>query len=101
MTFLDMFKTGGGNNDAKYSNKEFDELIAENQVDWLYREGKMYFVRHFHENLRKVQHPVTQRLIVPEDAQAAKMKQDVLNGNMRYMKEHGGTAYYIRIRSKY
>ena len=27
MTFLDMFKTGGGNNDAKYSNKEFDELI--------------------------------------------------------------------------
>ena len=82
-----------------FTKEEFDELIAENQVDWLYREGKMYFVRHFHENLRKVQHPVTQRLIVPEDAQAAKMKQDVLNGNMRYMKEHGGTAYYIRIRS--
>ena len=48
-----------------FTKEEFDELIAENQVDWLYREGKMYFVRHFHENLRKVQHPVTQRLIVP------------------------------------
>ena len=38
-----------------FTKEEFDELIAENQVDWLYREGKMYFVRHFHENLRKVQ----------------------------------------------
>lgn len=82
-----------------FTKEEFDELIAENQVDWIYREGKMHFVRHFHENLRKVQHPITKRLIVPEDAEAAKVKQDVLNGNMNYMKEHGKTAYYIRIRS--
>ena len=33
-----------------FTKEEFDELIAENQVDWLYREGKMNFVRHFHEN---------------------------------------------------
>lgn len=29
MTFLDMWIDGGGNNDAKYDNPEFDKLIAE------------------------------------------------------------------------
>lgn len=28
ISFLDMWVTGGGNNDANYSNKEFDKLIA-------------------------------------------------------------------------
>lgn len=28
MTFLDMWVTGGGNNDAQYSNPKYDELIA-------------------------------------------------------------------------
>lgn len=28
ISFLDMWVTGGGNNDANYSNKEYDELIA-------------------------------------------------------------------------
>lgn len=28
MTFLDMWVTGSGNNDAQYSNKKFDDLIA-------------------------------------------------------------------------
>ena len=28
MTFLDMWVTGGGNNDAQYSNTKYDELIA-------------------------------------------------------------------------
>ncbi|MEI3138612.1 MAG: hypothetical protein V8T31_02995 [Lachnospiraceae bacterium] len=27
MTFLDMFETGGGNNDAKYSNADYDALL--------------------------------------------------------------------------
>lgn len=44
MTFLDMFKTGGGNNDAKYSNKEFDELIdkANTTVDVAERMSLMH-----------------------------------------------------------
>lgn len=29
MTFLDMWMTGGGNNDAQYANAEYDKLIAE------------------------------------------------------------------------
>ncbi|MCE3202564.1 peptide ABC transporter substrate-binding protein [Paenibacillus sonchi] len=29
MTFLDMFVTGGGNNDAGYANPEYDKLIAD------------------------------------------------------------------------
>ncbi|NLB87891.1 MAG: peptide ABC transporter substrate-binding protein [Syntrophomonadaceae bacterium] len=29
MTFIDLFTTGNGNNDAQWSNKEFDELVAQ------------------------------------------------------------------------
>lgn len=83
-----------------FTKAEFDALMDENQLDWIYREGKPYFVRHFHENLRKVRHPVTQRLIVPDDPKAAQKQQDVLNENMRYMKEHGQIAYRFRIRSE-
>ena len=32
MTFIDLFTTGNGNNDAQWSNKEFDELIAKSRV---------------------------------------------------------------------
>ena len=33
MTFLDIFVTGGGNNDSGYSNPEYDKLIAEAKVE--------------------------------------------------------------------
>jgi len=33
MTFLDIFVTGGGNNDSGYSNPDYDKLIAEAKVE--------------------------------------------------------------------
>ena len=44
MTFLDLWVTGGGNNDSRYSNSEYDELIAKAraEADPKVREG--YFV---------------------------------------------------------
>ncbi len=33
MTFLDMWVTGGGNNDAKYSNPQYDKLIKDANVE--------------------------------------------------------------------
>ncbi|WP_341483995.1 hypothetical protein [Clostridium saudiense] len=33
MTFLDLFVTGGGNNDSGYSNPEYDALIAAAKVE--------------------------------------------------------------------
>ena len=33
MTFLDMWITGGGNNDSGFSNAEYDALIAEAKVE--------------------------------------------------------------------
>lgn len=33
MSFLDMWVTGGGNNDAQYSNPAYDELIAQARVE--------------------------------------------------------------------
>ena len=33
MTFLDIFVTGGGNNDSGYSNSDYDKLISEAKVE--------------------------------------------------------------------
>ena len=33
MSFLDMWLTGGGNNDAQYSNENFDNLIAQARTE--------------------------------------------------------------------
>lgn len=79
---------------------ELDELIWNHQVDWIFKEGQPFLIRNFLENLHKIQHPLMRRLIVPEDPGETQKKQALLNENMRYMKEHGKTAYYIRIRSE-
>lgn len=83
-----------------FTQSELDELLRTHQVDWMFKEGQPFLIRNFYDNLIKTQHPLTQRRIRPEDPKLAQEKQAVLNENMRYMKEHGKTAYYIRIRSE-
>lgn len=82
-----------------FTREEFEDLITQGVFDWIYRDGEMYFIRTFYENLLKVQHPVTGRLAVPQNLKEQEEKQAVLNRNMADMKEHGGTAYRFHIRS--
>lgn len=43
MTFLEMWKTGDGNNDAKYSNPEFDKLINQAKIEMdATKRGELY-----------------------------------------------------------
>ena len=86
-------------NISGFTREEFDKYIDEGLFDWIYRDGKMYFIRTFYDNLLKVQHPVTARLSAPQQSGDAQLKQTVLNENMRTMKEKGGNAYLIRIRT--
>lgn len=86
-------------NISGFTREEFDKYIDEGLFDWIYRDGKKYFIRTFYDNLLKVQHPVTARLSAPQQSGDAQLKQTVLNENMRTMKEKGGNAYLIRIRT--
>lgn len=83
-----------------FSREELDELVKNSEADWSFKEGRPYFVRHFHENLHKVGHPLMKRLIEPEDPQVGQRKQELLNETMWHMKKCGKTAYAIRIRSE-
>jgi len=49
MTFLDMWVTGGGNNDAQYSNPKYDELIAKAKATSNQEERMQYM--HEAENI--------------------------------------------------
>lgn len=82
-----------------FTEEEFDSLIDEGCFEWIYREREMYFIRTFYENLLKVNHPVTRRLVEAPDEADQEEKQSVLNENMRLMKENGGNAYRFRIRT--
>lgn len=82
-----------------FTKEEFERLLDEGVFDWIYREGRIYLIRTFYENLLKVEHPILSRLKQARDEKAGEEKQRVLNESMGYMKEHGGAACRIRIRT--
>ena len=66
-----------------------------------YIDGEVHFQRRFYENLIKTRPDLAERVIVenPEDEKENNLKQKLLNGNIHYMKEHGGRTVRTRIRS--
>lgn len=86
-------------NISDFTREEFCSMIDEGCFEWGYREREPYFIRTFYDNLLKVQHPVTGRLREAADETDKEEKQRVLNDNMRIMKETGGNAFLIRIRT--
>lgn len=82
-----------------FTEEEFVRLIDEGVFDWIYREGGLYLICTFYENLLKVQHPLTGRLKENQDPKAGEEKQRVLNESMNEMKECGKTARRIHIRT--
>lgn len=81
------------------TEEEFKELTDAGEFDWIYREGKRYYLRTFYENLLKIGHPLTKRLKAEPDPEGNAGKQRLLNESMKFMKENGGTAWKIRIRT--
>lgn len=49
MTFIDMWETGGGNNDAKYSNADYDALL--DQIRGTMDQGERMKLMHEAEDL--------------------------------------------------
>lgn len=84
-----------------FKKEELDHLKEISAADWIYIDGEVHFQRRFYENLIKTRPDLAERVIVEnsEDEKENNLKQKLLNGNIHYMKEHGGRTVRTRIRS--
>mgnify|MGYP007069806427 CR=1 FL=1 len=80
-----------------FQKEELDHLKEISAADWIYIDGEVHFQRRFYENLIKTRPDLAERVIVenPEDKKENNLKQKLLNGNIHYMKEHGGRLYAL------
>lgn len=84
-----------------FQPEELDELKEIGAADWVYIDGAVHFQRRFYENLIKTRPALAERVMVEDvdDARNNEQKVKLLNGNIQYMKEHGGRTVRTRIRA--
>ena len=72
-----------------FQEMELTELKENGDVDWIYKDGEVYFQNLFFENLIKTKPEYAVQLIQPDEDMEAEKKQDLLNRNVRQMKTDG------------
>ena len=72
-----------------FRDMELTELKETGAADWIYRNGEVYFQKMFYENLVKTRPDYAKRVIVVNEEEEAEKKLDLLNKNVRMMKEKG------------
>lgn len=82
-----------------FCDEELVSLKESGEADWIYINGEVHFQRLFLENLVKTRPDYAQRQLVPDEEAEAEKKLDLLNKNMRIMKEQGGRYVKIRLRA--
>lgn len=95
------FQTASGimaENIKDYQEEELVKLKETGEADWIYKNGKVFFQNRFFENLIKTRPDYEARCIHPDEEEEAEKKQDLLNKNVRLMKEQGGRTVRIRLR---
>ncbi|AEF86596.1 transglutaminase domain protein [Treponema primitia ZAS-2] len=82
-----------------YSEGELTGLKETGLADWIFIDGKVRFQRRFFENLTKTRPEYESRLLKREPQEITARKQQVLNDNVRLMKEKGGRTVEITLRT--
>ena len=75
-----------------FKEEELQYLKEIGAADWIYIDGEVHFQRLFYDNLTHTRPDLAARVIVQNEELEKEnaMKQKLLNGNVHYMKEHGG-----------
>ena len=81
-----------------FCDEELVSLKESGEADWIYINGEVHFQRLFLENLVKTRPDYAKRQLVPDEEAEAEKKLDLLNKNVRIMKEQGGRCVKIRLR---
>ena len=84
-----------------FKEEELQYLKEIGAADWIYIDGEVHFQRLFYDNLIQTRPDLAARVIVQNEELEKEnaMKQKLLNGNVHYMKEHGGRTVHTRIRA--
>lgn len=84
-----------------FKEEELQYLKEIGAADWIYIDGEVHFQRLFYDNLTQTRPDLAARVIVQNEELEKEnaMKQKLLNGNVHYMKEHGGRTVHTRIRA--
>ena len=84
-----------------FKEEELQYLKEIGAADWMYIDGEVHFQRLFYDNLTQTRSDLAARVIVQNEELEKEnaMKQKLLNGNVHYMKEHGGRTVHTRIRA--
>lgn len=84
-----------------FKEEELQHLKEIGAADWIYIDGEVHFQRLFYDNLTQTRPDLAARVIVQNEELEKEnaMKQKLLNGNVHYMKEHGGRTVHTRIRA--
>ena len=84
-----------------FKEEELQYLKEIGAADWIYIDGEVHFQRLFYDNLTYTRPDLAARVIVQNEELEKEnaMKQKLLNGNVHYMKEHGGRTVHTRIRA--
>lgn len=83
----------------EFTEDEFNELMDQGSIDWIYIQGTPYVASRFYETLLKVNPMIARRAGQEGDFEALPGTQ-MLNENMRKMKELGGVCRHIHMRAK-
>jgi transglutaminase-like putative cysteine protease len=82
-----------------YQADELDRLLAENLIDWQYREGIVHLHRRFVANLIKTQPTYANRQKERRSLANVAKRRTELDENIRLMKENGERTVKIRMKS--
>lgn len=81
------------------TEEELEKLRDEGAVEWIYVYGQVRYKDDFLDNLIKTRPEIVSRLKDPKKAVSGIRNRELLDETIARMKEQGGLAYYMRLRS--
>ncbi|AYW47759.1 transglutaminase [Tetragenococcus osmophilus] len=86
------------NNFAEVKPREIEELVCTNNVEWIYKNGQIYFHRRFIENLVKTRRDYYNRYRYEEENNIDNERQTELDDNVKVMKRLGNRKAKITLK---
>ena len=85
---------------GEFSKEELDRLRDEDAVEWAYINGEVHYKNNFLYNLIKTRPAFEKRRIHPPVPDADALKEQVLCGVIRKMKEEGRLSVFFHVRTE-
>lgn len=82
---------------VSYDPRELVQWRQDGLVDWIFKQGRIYYIRSFYDNLRKIRPDIRERQIGGNEPNRDK---ELRYGAIRLMRQHGGANIRMKIRAQ-